>query len=227
MLCFLLLTLGLAGFPQSQSAPPPVLPATLNTLLDITVERKHDGKVEDMSPTHVFEPGDVIRLHFISRYQGFLYVMDQGTSGRFSTVFPSTDAGRDNRIRPGADYFVPAVDEGWFEIQGPAGFDILYFLLSPAPLASPPSPAFTLPGKASSLKPRCNDEIFRARGECIDDSAGPAQLPHDAQLPAPLVPLAGAASRDIVVTKKKDSTNVASPAGASSPVIYTFRLAHR
>jgi Domain of unknown function (DUF4384) len=223
---FLLLTLVLAGSPRPQSAPPPVPPATTAGLLDITVERKHDGKVEDTSPTHVFEPGDVIRLRLTSRYQGFLYVMDQGTSGRFSTVFPSADGGSDNRIRPGADYFVPAVDEGWFEIQGPAGFDILYFLLSPAPLATPSPAAFAMPGNASSLKPRCNDEIFRARGECLDDSAGPAQLPHDAQLPAPLVPLAGAASRDIVVTKKKGSTNVASSAGASSPVIYTFRLAH-
>jgi hypothetical protein len=227
VLRILLLSLLMAGFARSQSAPPQPPPATAIGLLDITVERKRDGKVEDMSPTHVFEPGDVIRLRLVSRYQGFLYVMDQGTSGRFSTVFPSTDAGSDNRIRPGADYFVPAVDEGWLEVQGPAGFDILYFLLSPAQLAAPSPPPFTMPGDPASLKPRCNDEIFRARGECMDDSAGPARLPHDAQLPAPLVPLAGSASRDIVVTKKKGSTNVASPAGASSPVIYTFRLAHR
>jgi hypothetical protein len=50
-------------------------------------------------------------------------------------------------------------------------------------------------------------------------------MPRDAPLPAPLAPLAGAASRDITVTKKKDSVTITSGSN-SAPVIYTFRLAH-
>ncbi len=194
--------------------------------VDITLEQKKNGKVEAMAAGHVFEPGDIIRLRLESRYEGFLYVMDQGSSGKFMTVFPSAETGSDNRVHVGGRYLVPAVDEGWFEVQGPAGFDVLYFLLSPAALASPSVTTFVAPGPAGSLKPRCNDKIFRARGECMDDSAGPAAISDGAELPAPLVPLAGSASRDIVFSKGKGPAVSVSGATAA-PTIYTFRLAHK
>src|SRR5277367_2160915 len=127
-------------------------PATV--LLEITLESKQNGKVQTMAAGHVFQPGDIVRLRLKSHYNGFLYVMDQGTSGRFSTVFPSVDTGSDNRLKPDQVYVVPAVDEGWFEVQGPAGFDVLYFLLSPTELAKPAIGSFSMPGPLSSLRPR-------------------------------------------------------------------------
>jgi Domain of unknown function (DUF4384) len=199
-------------------------PATV--LLEITLESKQNGKVEAMATGHVFQPGDVVRLRLKSHYSGFLYVMDQGTSGRFSTVFPSTETGSDNRLKPDQVYVVPAVDEGWFEVQGPPGFDVLYFLLSPTELAKPATGSFSMPGPPSSLRPRCNDKVFRARGECIDDSAGPSAVPAGQPLPAPIAPLANSASRDIVFTNQSGGT-VGVTGGAIAPLIYTFRLAHQ
>jgi hypothetical protein len=199
-------------------------------LLEITLEKQIDGnKAQVMVAEHVFEQGDVVRFKLHSDYNGYLYVMNQGTSGQFSTVFPATDTGSDNRITPNGNYLVPA--DGWFKISGPAGFETLYFLLSPTPLTQPavsrPGTAstFVMPGPASSLKPRCNDAVFRARGECLDTSAGPSALPPDATLPAEISPLAGSASRDITFTRNNDSTTVGTNAG-KAPVIYTFRLAH-
>ncbi len=200
---------------------------TAPDLVEITLERQKKDKVESMTTGHVFDKGDVIRLRLNSHYQGFLYVMDQGTSGKFSTVFPASDTGSDNRVMPDKSYLVPADNQGWFEIEGPAGFDVLYFLLSPTPLATPTAASFVAPGPASSLKPRCNDKIFRARGECTDDSAGPAAVPAGATLPAPLAPIAGEASRDIVFTKKKGDATVAVAGPSAAPMLYTFRLAHQ
>jgi hypothetical protein len=179
-----------------------------------------------MTPTHVFQTGDVIRLRLTSHFDGFLYMMDQGSSGQFTTVFPSVAAGNDNRIAQGKSYLVPATTDGWFELTGPPGFDTFYFLLSPAALATPAASSFVAPGPASSLRPRCNDAAFRARGECNDISAGPAALPRNAPLPAPLAPIAGAASRDITIVQKKDGVTVQSKGATTAPVIYTFRLAH-
>jgi hypothetical protein len=196
-------------------------------LIEITLERKKNGKIEAMAAGHVFETGDVIRMRLNSHYLGYLYVMNQGTSGRFSTVFPAADTGADNRVMPEKTYVVPAVDEGWFEVQGPAGFDVLYFLLSPTPLATPSAANFAAPGPVSSMHPRCNDKIFRARGECMDDSAGPAAIPAGTALPAPLQPIAGSASRDIIFSKKKGDTTVAVNGSGSAPMLYTFRLAHQ
>ena len=200
---------------------------TTPDLVEITLERKKNGRVEPMATGHVFETGDVIRMRLNSHYLGYLYVMNQGTSGRFSTVFPSADTGNDNRVLPDKQYLVPAVDEGWFEVQGPAGFDVLYFLLSPTALATPTASSFVAPGPISSMKPRCNDRIFRARGECMDDSAGPAALPKETELPAPLKPIAGEASRDIVFSKKKGDATVTVAGPQAAPMLYTFRLAHQ
>jgi hypothetical protein len=225
---FLSLTIGVAApagsllFAQSAAGA-----AQTAGLVDITLERKKDGKVETMAAGHVFEPGDVIRLRLQSHYSGFLYVMNQGSSGQFATVFPAADTGSDNRVLAEKQYLVPAVEEGWFEVQGPPGFDTLYFLLSPTPLASPSLGSFVAPVPKGSLKPRCNDKIFRARGECMDDSAGPAAVPPGASLPKPLEPMAGSASRDIVFVKKSGEQTVGVAGPPSAPVLYTFRLAHK
>jgi hypothetical protein len=195
--------------------------------LQITLERKMpDGKVQSVDSDHVFEPGDIVHFRVRSDFDGFLYVMDQGTSGKYATVFPSGDAGADNRVRQGQMFSIPTGETSWFEIGGPAGFDIVYFLLSPAALANPAAASFAAPGPVGTLMPRCNDAVFKARGECTDINAGPAPLPRKAPLPAPLAPMAGSASRDIKVVKKQDGVQVAAAGNTTSPLIYTFRLAH-
>jgi len=209
----------------AQAAAKPAEAAPAAMLVDITLERRRDGKIEPMAAGHVFAKGDIIRLKLTSHYDGYLYVMNQGTSGKFATVYPSMQTGNDNRIHMMKQYLVPAVEDGWFEVEGPAGFDVLYFLLSPTALATPAVSSFAAPGPVSSLKPRCNDDIFRARGECTDDSAGPAALPTGQALPAPLAPLAGGASRDITFTNKANGT-VGVQGESTAPMLYTFRLAH-
>jgi hypothetical protein len=195
--------------------------------LRISLEKKApDGKIQTVSSDHVFDPGDIVHFQVQSDFDGFLYVMNQGSSGRFATVFPSTDAGSDNRVRQGQTFYIPAIDDSWFQISGPAGFEVLYFLLSPEAIATPAPSSFVAPGPISSLRPRCNDSIFCARGECTDVTAGPAALPQGAPLPAPLAPIAGMASRDITVVKKQGGVTVGTSGNKTVPVIYTFRMAH-
>jgi hypothetical protein len=224
LIAHILLTLTLLPASLGQQSAPSAAKKADAAQLEITLERKRDGKIETMAPGHVFQNGDQFRLRLGSHYEGFLYVMDQGTSGRFATVFPAVDTGNDNRLHPDATYLIPG--DTWFEVTGPAGFDVLYFLLSPAPIAQPTASSFVAPGPISSLRPRCNDKVFRARGECMDDTAGPAPIPVGQALPAPIAPLAGGASRDIVVSRKENgAVGVGGP--ASAPLLYTFRLAHQ
>ena len=210
-----------------QTTTPP-RPAPAHDAVQIALEKKSaDGKVEPIASDHVFATGDQIRLRITSDFDGYLYVMVQGSSGSFRTAFPAPDAGNDNHVTRGQAILIPSNGD-WFEVDGPPGFDTLYFLLSPEPIVTPAANAFVAPGPISSLKPRCNDAIFRARGECTDANAGPSALPKDAPLPAPLQPIAGAASRDITVVKKKDSVTVgAGNKATTGPIVYTFRLAHR
>ncbi len=228
MMAFLLAGAQNASKPATPAAAPAKAAATTNRpALRITLERKTpDGKIQAVSSDHVFEQGDTVHFKLQSDFDGFLYVMDQGTSGRFASVFPSMEAGSNNRVSQGQMFSIPSIDESWFEISGPAGFDVLYFLLSPEAIATPPASAFVAPGPVSSLKPRCNDAVFKARGECTDMNAGPAPLPKDAPLPAPLEPIASMASRDITVVKKQGGVQVGSSGNRTAPVIYTFKMAH-
>jgi hypothetical protein len=60
--------------------------------------------------------------------------MNHGTSGNYSLLFPRDETGRENRIESGKEYRIPAT-EAWFRIDGPPGHDIVYWLVSPLPLA--------------------------------------------------------------------------------------------
>jgi hypothetical protein len=203
-------------------------PGTASLL--IRLEQKKGDVVSSVRPEHVFDVGDVVRFRLTSGSDGYLYVINQGSSGTYTALFPAEGTRSDNRMQRGSDYLVPSTEDGWFAIDGPAGFDIIYFLLSPTPLnvsakeeKSAPAPS-ALP---NSLTPRCNDAIFQARGECIDNSAGPAPLPRGVPLPPQIRTMAPNASRDIVFTNGDDEKSVTASANATAPVVYTFRLAHR
>jgi hypothetical protein len=206
-------------------------------LLSIRLEQRKGNTIQAVPQSTVFRNGDILRFRLASRIDGYLYVVDKGTTGSTAVLFPGTSAATStNHIEINRSYPVPADGDGWFEVSGPAGFDTLYFLVSVSAItlpsgyqpASPDSahPQST-PPPPPGLLPRCDDAIFKARGECLDGSAGVAPLPPDAAVPRELVPLARTASRDIVLANDGDDTAIQSAPTAKLPLIYTFRLAHR
>jgi hypothetical protein len=206
-------------------------------LFSIRLEQRKGNTVQAVPQNTVFRNGDILRFRLSSRIDGYLYVVDKGTTGSTAVLFPGTSAATNtNHIEMNRSYLVPADGDGWFEVSGPAGFDTLYFLVSATAIAlpvgsQPESPDSThpqaTPPPPPALLPRCDDAIFKARGECLDGSAGVAPLPPDAAVPRELVPLARTASRDIVLANDGDDTAIQSAPAAKLPLIYTFRLAHR
>ena len=69
-----------------------------------------------------------------------------------------------NQIEAGKEYVVPATD-GAFRVEGPAGYDVISWMVSPVTLAAPSLPERTEPKVAVEMKPRCDETILRARGE--------------------------------------------------------------
>jgi hypothetical protein len=157
LLCYaLLLTLA----PQAFPAPPP----TGNvSLISIVLEKKIGDQVQTVDPAHVFSEGDTVRFRLRPAVEGFLYVMDLNTSGKYEVLFPRPETGNDNRIAKGKDYVMPATSNGWFEITGPAGRETIYFVLSPIELTIGQMqnratqnlpPQGTAP---ASMQPRCDE----------------------------------------------------------------------
>jgi hypothetical protein len=213
----------------AQTAPPSRDPQRV----EITLERREGSAWRAVDPGLVAASGDRVRFRFRANFDGYLYVMNYGTSGAYTLLYPREETGRDNRVNAGVEYMVPST-EAFFRIAGPPGQDIVYWLLSPVKLedgkaaAAIPLPA---PPKTNApprtLMPRCDDAMFRARGECIDSSAGMRALTEKDRLPENLSGVPGAASRELVIVRKQNQVLVSSPTPLEGPVIYEFRLAHR
>lgn len=218
-------------------------PKPAGELMEIVLEKKTGDMVQAMDAGHVFKTGDILRFRLRPAFDGFLYVTDLGTSGKSSLLFPGQETGSDNRIDHTREYVVPATPDGWFEVSGPAGYETLYFVMSPVALAggsvpgaapnAAPNPNQGIPQGTPppTMHPRCNDAIFKSRGDCVDPNAGPKRVDPSATLPGPVRDLFGDsssenASRDLNFTKKSSSSVVTTVSPMSGPVVYEFLLAH-
>jgi hypothetical protein len=225
----------------------PVLPSTLGVALvfaqgaslaqgphrmEITLEQQENGGWKMVNPGLVLRQNDRVRFRFRANFDGYLYVLNHSTSGKYEQLFPREETGQENRISAGREYTVPAT-QTLFRIAGPPGYETTYWLVSPValnesgpkylPLPPPPPPDKHLP---ENLSPRCDDEIFRARGECVDSAAGPQGVQPES-LPGNLSATGAATPRDLLFMRKENTSVVASAGPLTGPVIYQFRLAHK
>ena len=179
--------------------------------MEIVLERMDGGSWKAIDPALVLQQGDRVRFRFRTNFDGYLYVTNLNTSGRHEVLFPREDTGQDNRVAADREYLVPATSAA-FKIAGPAGHEVVYWLVSPLPLGTVP------PGrreKPLTLMPRCDDSVLRARGISFSPAEWSMQSPR------------GEGQRDLLVVQKQDTAVVSSPVPLTGPVVYEFHLAHR
>ena len=210
--------------------------------ISVTVERQDSAGWTAVNPALVFAPNDHVRFRVSTTFAGYLYVMNYGTSRSYELLFPRGDTGSDNRIAANKDYIVPA-SQGWFKVNGPPGQDVIYWLVSPVDLGHqymplPPPPQLSSPQTGApppQMHPRCDDTILKARGECVDTTAGVKPVKPGEKLPENIGGVASATPRELMFiqgsigqsNQSKESVVVASPAPLTGPVVYELRLAHR
>jgi hypothetical protein len=194
--------------------------------MEISLERLDGETWRIVDPGLVLAQGDRVRFRYRTNFDGYLYVTNLGTSGKYEQLFPRENTGVENHVRPSKDYQVPATSAS-FRIAGPAGHDIVYWMVSPARLIDglPPPPAPAAPAP-KTLIPRCDNSILRARGDCVDSTAGPKLVPRDL-VSHSLADAAGRGERDLVFMREGQAAVISSPAPLTGPVIYEFRLAHK
>jgi hypothetical protein len=198
--------------------------------MELVLERLDRDTWRPIDPGLVLAQGERVRFKFRTNFDGYLYVMNQSTSGTYEQLFPRQETGQDNRIAAATEYQVPATSAA-FRIAGPAGYETVYWLVTPARLTDaapryPPPPA----NKAAppTLIPRCDDTILKSRGDCVDPSAGPKLVPRGEPLPQNLNgPGIGREQRDLLFLRQKNTAVISSPVPLAGPVIYEYRLAHR
>lgn len=211
--------------------------AVLNRRVDLVLEKKEGSSARPMDPAHVFAEGDLIRFRLRSGINGFLYVIDRGSSGKYEQLFPRSGENRDRSVKIGREYVIPDSDTGWFRVQAPAGYETVYFLVSPmdlgkslptrVPLTQSPGEQHDITDAFATATPRCDDQLFRARGECLDTNAGLKPVQQGEKLPERLSQIPTVTSRDLVVVKDSNDTSISSTEPFDGPVIYHFRIAHK
>ncbi len=198
--------------------------------MEITLERMDGASWHSVDPALVLAQGDRVRFRFRTNFDGYLYVMNQNTSGKYEQLFPREETGQDNKVAGNKEYQVPSTSTA-FRIAGPPGFETVYWLVTPARLSDAPprlgAPPTASRSKPPTLMPRCDDTVLRARGDCIDHAAGLKLVPRDAEVPQNLAAQADTAQRDLLFMQQKDTAVIASSAPLTGPVIYEFRLAHK
>ncbi|MGA7409938.1 MAG: DUF4384 domain-containing protein [Bryobacteraceae bacterium] len=217
---------------------------------EVVIEKQDGAKAVPMSPQHVYISGDLIRIRFRTNSDGFLYVVNRDTKNRLTVLFPTDEAGRENQVRAGIDYIIPATSDGWFRVEGIPGYDTTYFVVSPTDLRAPakatePEPAAKADSEPaakaagsdtvanapsepeSTLRPRCDDTLFKARGECMDSNSGVRNLPPAEKLPSGIDSQGKPIARDLTFIRQPQSTVILSKPSTDKLVVYEVRIAHQ
>jgi hypothetical protein len=211
----------------------PADPATPQSRTEVVIEKQVDDKGVAMSPQHVYSNGDMIRIRFQTNSDGFLYVVNRDTQNKLTVLFPRDETGSDNRVHAGAEYLIPSTTDGWFRIQGQPGYDTTYFVLSSTELRAPtkamvPEAPRSAPAPMpNTMKPRCDDTLFRARGECLDSDSGARTVPQTEKLPSGVAANGKLVSRDLTFVREPQSTVILSKPVKDTYEVYEFRIAHQ
>lgn len=181
--------------------------------MEITLERLEQGAWKVIDPSLVLDKEDRIRFKFKANFSGYLYVTNQSTSATSSLLFPRVDTGSNNRVMANREYIVPTT-RGAFRVDGPAGYDVVAWMISPVELGRPEAPPVASMPPAN-MTPRCDDTLFRARGACLDTAAGPQAAKKEKE------------GEDVVFIREKDFSVISTTSPLKAPLVYEFHLAHR
>lgn len=196
--------------------------------MEITLERK-DGKAwKAVDPALILASGDVVRFRFKPSFDGYLYVTDYGTSGKYTLLFPRAETGQKNLVETGKEYMVPAT-EAVFRVSGPPGYESVYWLVSPVALGNHPdfTPAHPSNYRPPVLMPRCDGPVLQARGLCVDQQAGPHVVDDHEQVPGDLAKARSLASRELTIIQDHNQSVLSTAGPATAPLLYCFRIAHK
>jgi Domain of unknown function (DUF4384) len=155
----------------------------------------------------IFRSGDRIRFHVKTNVPGYLYVVNQGSSGRDTMLFPYVGMpDRLNRIEGQKEHAIPP--RGWIMFDNQPGEEVLLFAISPSSLTN----LLEASSPGSSLSPSAPGRLI----DVVDRRGAKDLLVETDNTPGQQATYLGAAVRP-----------VAAEAEGSTVVTYSIRLQHQ
>jgi hypothetical protein len=177
-----------------------------------------------MDAQSVFRQRDRLRFRFRTSVSGYLYILNQSSSGAVAWLYPAAGNGS-NYVTGGREVMIPGA-EGHFVIGGPPGFDTLYWILRRAPLTVPTVEEKQL-DEPSTLISRCTEEEMQTQLACLDKNAGPKPLSDPKKLQSALGISNSLFARDLTFESKPQATEISTDSdGSSGGIVYEVRIAH-
>jgi len=184
------------------------------------LKRTSDGQTEIAADT-LFHAGDRIRLGVETNDDGYLYVVNRGSSGTWKVLFPSAEIkDGDNRIQRRVRYEVPSGYTFTFDEQ--PGEEKLFVVLSRQPEPDLEGLIYSLGQKSSAPSDAQKPKMLLASAGFSDDVVGK---------------LRNAYARDLIVekvddeqagSKKETAVYAVNPSGsADSRVVADVTLKHQ
>jgi len=168
------------------------------------LERDPAGKYVEVLPSTVFHSGDHVKISIMANHSGYLYLIQQGSSGSWSPIFPDQGAERgSNYVESGKVYEVPS--DGAFELNRQPGKEHLYILLSVNPINDLDGAIFGLQNQKTApatTQPAPGGDALEASNRITDTLV--EQL----------------ASRDLVPVKEQVDTSASDDTQQSEKAVY-------
>jgi len=102
------------------------------------LQKMANGTFVSVDPATPFRAGDDLRLSFESNIDGYLYILHQGTSGKWAPLFPAADMNNgSSRIRAFTQLQIPTDNDETFTLDDTPGTERLFVYLSKTPLGAP------------------------------------------------------------------------------------------
>jgi|SRR5579863_3042629 uncharacterized protein DUF4384 len=204
----------------AQKQPPAPARAGDRAYLDLVMERFENKQWKALDPQTVLDNGDSVRFRLQASFSGYLYAYYRGSAGEAEWLYPTPGSTDNNRIEGGGTYMIPSTTAS-YTVAGKAGFDVVYWLISPRPLAGgervPPREDERVP---RTMVPRCRDAVPE-RTACLDGRAGAVSATQ-----APDSGPSGLKARELRLSTAGETTHIEAADGAGL-FVYEFRIAHR
>jgi hypothetical protein len=135
------------GKDTKNGSGPVVVPTAVSApaLRYSLLQETQPGKEVAVEPSREFHSGDRVRFEFESNRDGYLYVIQQGSSGAWNVLFPDTRINNGtNQVHARTAYSVPAPPK-YFVFNNVAGDEKVMVFLCKSPLRGLPADARGLP----------------------------------------------------------------------------------
>jgi hypothetical protein len=210
------------GTPRTAPAPASGAPALG---LRYTILKAGAGEV---APDTIFHAGDRIQLRVQANSPGYLYIINQGSSGTWKPMFPSPEVENgNNHVESLRNYTLPS-EEHRMLFDETAGAEKLFIILSSQPEPDLEKLIYSLQGKppagqSSDQPPQSSKQMIMASNLHIDDTT--------------VGRMRKAYARDLIIErvtpdtpgeKKETAVYVVNPSGSSnSRVVADVSLVHK